>query len=190
MVALFLKNIRYIIYAFFANKASKPKYRIVEVNTDSQEMTFCAIGKSVLLKRKFSDAVGDNNLISGLLPMDACWLGGYYGKSLKDNIAGRNKFKKSTHISHLLDNPLSQYRIFSIKRNGDIVYCDKNSKVELSGLPLILARDESIISRFHPTQACYIGVLAGLNFEKKLQSTNKDSLEFVCKKPPSLRLVK
>ena len=55
-----------------------------------------------------------------------------------------------------------------------------------------MANNPHIINHFDASQACYIGLLAGIFFEKSLNSNNeqvKHDLETVSQKPPALRLV-
>ena len=172
---------------------TEPYYRIVGVNISTQEMSFRIKGKAVLLKCKFSEAVADADIISGLLPTDACWLGGYYGRVLIATIEGRDKIKKIKSLGFLLENPTAQYQVVFLNRSGSLVYLDKKTGQEFTELPLSLVSKPNIISKFDSTQACYIGILAGVEMGKnggKIKNLTASPFEPEVKSYPPLRIVK
>lgn len=56
----------------------------------------------------------------------------------------------------------------------------------------MMVRDQEIITRFGATQACYIGFLAGVAFEKEMSTTHKKNKKKLFQhknQSPLLRLV-
>jgi hypothetical protein len=167
--------------------------RIVEINTSSQEVVFHFKYKAVFLRCKLTEAIADLSVIDNLIPWEACWLGGYYGRALRASIEGREALKKAKRMSFLLKNNRGRYRIVFQNRTGEIGYFDQKTKQEFIEHPLTVANNEHIISEFDPSQACYIGILAGISMEKTLSSdkkTGEKQLETLINKPPKLRIVK
>ena len=95
-------------------------------------------------------------------------------------------------MSFLLTNTRGRYTISSEKRTGEIKYYDKKYKREYLEHPITIASNDYIISEFDSTQACYIGILAGIcmeNTKVRDERTGQQQLEILLKKPPKLRFV-
>lgn len=182
-----LKKLRSWLSSFF--KYSRD-CRIVEIDTDAQEVLFQIKNSSTLMRYKFSEAISDLTIVNRLLPSEACWLGGYYGRALRASLEGREALKKVKSMNFLLSSRKGRYTIAFQNRNGEVGYFDKKTRQEIVEHPLTIASHQHIISEFDPSQACYIGILAGLEMEKALASgKNRDQVEALIKKPAKLRLV-
>ena len=99
---------------------------------------------------------------------------------------------KAKNMSFLLKNTRGRYKIVFQNRNGDIGYFDQKTKKEFVEHPLTVAQSELLISRFDPSQACYIGLLAGISLEKALtidQKTGQNTAQELFKKMPKLRVI-
>lgn len=170
-----------------------PGCRLVEVNTSLQEVVVHVRNRSVFLKCKLGEAVSDLSIIDQLDPAEACWLGGYFGRALRSSLEGRDAIKKAKSMSFLLSNKRGRYMIIFQNRNDEIGYIDKKTQREFVEHPLTVANNEHIISGFDPSQACYIGILAGISMEKAIsmdKKTGQSQLELLLNKPPRLRIVK
>ena len=142
--------------------------RIVEINTRKQEVVFHIKNRAIFIKSTFSEAIADLSIIDGLYSSEACWLGGYFGRALRSSFTGGDALKKAKSMSFLLKNARGQYQILFQNRSDEVGYYDKKTKKEYLEHPLTIANNEYIISRFDPSQACYIGILAGISMEKAI----------------------
>jgi len=188
LTTLFLKVKELFRDSLFSS--SEPYYRIVEINTNTQEIVFRVKNKAVLLKYRFSEAIADQAIINGLSSTDACWLGGYYGRALRASREGRSALKKVKSMTFLLSSKNGRYTVAFQNRNGEIGYYDKKLRHEIIEHPLTIAANPAIVSEFDPSQACYIGMLAGAELEKALASgKNRDQVDVLLRKPPKLRII-
>lgn len=188
------KNFKAFIsrYLEYVRKGKQTLCRIEEVNVTRQQVIIHCRMVNEAIKLTFSEAVANIKLISNLPPTQASWLGAYYGKVLAETAQNINSLKKKHSVPFLLQNTRGRYTISSEKRSGEIKYYDKINKIEFIEHPITIASNEYIISEFDPTQACYIGLLAGIYMEnKKIKSNIVDQhhLEKILKNPPKLRLV-
>lgn len=168
-------------------------YRIIEIDTSAQEVTFHIKNKAASLKCKFSEAINEAEIIQGLDSLDACWLGGYFGRALRASLEGRELLKRAKRMSFLLVHKKGRYKIIYQNRSGEIGYIDQNTRKEFVEYPLTVANNDYIISAFDSNQACYIGILAGISMEKAIshdEKTGKHNLEDMLQKRPKLRLIK
>ncbi len=166
--------------------------RISEVNVISQEVIFHIINKNVFLKCLLSDAISNLSIINALGPSEACWLGGHFGKTLGETLERSSAIKKAKSMSFLLKNKRGSYRIVFQNRNGEIGYCNQKTKQEFIEHPFTIAANEYIVSCFDPSQACYIGILAGISMEKIKnhdKKTGENDWEILFNKRPLLRMV-
>lgn len=174
---------------------SRFSYRLEEIDAGSNKVIVCCRGLRTIIKTSLEEAICNSALISGLSPMESCILGGYFGRALKNSQhSSREISKKAGGLSFLLSNKKGQYCMAFQNRSGEVGYFDQKTKKEFLAHPLEIARNPSLISKFDSSQACYIGVLAGLNFEKLIQLENEATKNTKLKKsgsqPPLLRIVK
>lgn len=141
--------------------------RIASINLEKQEVVFHVQQKSIFLTCSFDEAIGDLSILESLGSTQACWLGGCYGRALKRSFTNKEAFRTTKSQSFLLRNTKRGcYQIAFQARNGDIGYFNKSSRREFTDSPVSLAKNDYIISKFSPSQACYIGILAGIFIEK------------------------
>lgn len=184
------QKLKYIISSFktiYKMTTSKSKYNILELYIDSREITIQIKGR-ILVKLKIDEAV-DVNLLKNLNPDQACWTGFYYGKFLKTS---KHISKRSNQNDFFLDASLDRYEIRFETRNGSIGYIDKFSKNEFTEHPIDIIKNKYVVERFGPTQAFYIGMLAGIHYEKlKAKKENIDFMKtiFLSKRKPVLKSV-
>ncbi len=150
---------------FFAHSANN--CRIIEINTYTHEIIIYVEKKALFLRYTLSDIVSDEYIIDKLTSLESCLLGEYYGKALRMTLESRPALKTVKDMSFLLKNTTGQYKIIFQNRNEFIGYVDRETKKEFLDHPLALVKSEYIISKFNSREACYIGILAGLNRYKK-----------------------
>jgi hypothetical protein len=168
------------------------KYKIVEIDMGNQSVLFRVCGSSATMKHYITEAISDNLLLSGLSPIDACLIGLCYGKLLKRSIDRGYKLIKNPFSGYQLSAYKGQYKILSLDRNGEITYIDSKTQFTHSKLPTDLVQNDDLIRDFDPSQASYIGTLAGISKSSKIAIIEpKVSIQkaSVCKEP-KLRLVK
>lgn len=149
--------------------------RLLEIDILRQEVKFQLKVKLPILKCSLYQAINDLRLISQLSSVEACYLGGHYGKVLSEK---RLKSDNQSSMSFLLKNSLGRYSIVCQDRSGRIGYYDKYSKTTFSKKPIDIVKDENIIKYFNSSQACYIGILAGIEL---ISLPQKDEGRTPCK---------
>jgi hypothetical protein len=155
-------------------------FRIIDINPETLDAVIKCINTRTTLKDKIPHLIKDKDVIAGLAPNDACWLGYYYGQAVQNKSSSTIK-KITWEVSFLMRNTRGKYRIHSMDRDGMISYLDTVKNLSYDEHPLAIAKNAALINQFDPSQACYIGVLSGLNANepnKKVHFTK-----------PNLRLV-
>ena len=166
-------------------------YIIEEINMKSHLVVIRCIGSRTIVKLTLESLVTDRTIINGLSAQQACMVGGYYGRLLRASLEGREAFKKVKNMTFLLNNKGKRYIIAFQNRNGNIGYYDKKTRQEFVEHPLSMVNHDYIIAGFDPSEACYIGILAGINIEKAVSSGKElNSVDSLLNKPPKLRIVK
>lgn len=140
-------------------KEQKVFFRIVDVNDGVVELHIK--GKTSSMKKDILDVIYETYIISGLSSLDACSLGIYYGYNLKNLYSGRNSNYPLLCISNE-----GRYRLMSENRNGNIEFIDTKTNEKFCKCPIATSKNYQIIEKFDPTQACYIGILAGIKTHK------------------------
>ena len=148
-------------------KERKIFFRIVDINENFIELH--VKGKSASAKKKVVDIIYENHIISGLSSCDACSLGVYYGFNLKNMCNDKIPIKYPL----LCMNNSGRYRLLYEERDGNIAYMNTITNEKFVKSPICLAKDYNTIEQFDPTQACYIGILAGSKCHKLESSTKK-----------------
>lgn len=178
------------IFQLFTIKLSY-SCRIEEIDTKKQSVAVTYRGVKTIIKMSFYEAICDTELIAQLSPIQACYLGGYYGRALRSSLEGRQTLRPEKNMSFLLNDLQGRYKIIFLNRDGNIGYYDKKTDQEFVEHPVVIANNKLLLSRFDPNQACYIGIEAGMSIEKALSSNQfSEQLQNLIKKPPKLRIVK
>jgi len=87
----------------------------------------------------------------------------------------------------LLSNKTGQYCIAFQDRSGEVGYFDQKTRKEFLQQPLEMVKNTYLISQFDPSQACYIGLLAGISMEKKIKLEAKGESVKTTKRVSSVR---
>lgn len=165
--------------------------RLVDIDPKTQEVVFQIKMKSPIFRCSLTEAIFNSSLISTLSAQEACWLGGHYGRYLKSSNKNQ-KMRNQNNKLEILKNSKGNYQIVCLNQGGKILYRDKKCGKIYDEHPLVIAINEHIISMFDPSQACYIGILAGISIEKAKLTDNKikqKNLTNLLNKPPILRIV-
>ena len=166
-------------------------YFIEEIDVSNQKVVIRCRGTKTIIRADYATVIGDENLISGVSPIQASIVGGYYGRALRNAMKGNGILKQAKTMDFLLRHRVGRYKVLFQARNGDIGYLDQKSRQEFIEHPLTIVNNNHIISEFDSSEACYIGILAGSSLERVLTS-QKDihTAEKLIQKPPQLRVVK
>jgi hypothetical protein len=187
-----------IIFAFRGSSSAIGGYKgqlyfVEEIDVSMQMVVIRCRGMDTVIRVTFAEAIADGKLVGGMSSMQACMLGGYYGRAMRLTMEGRSALRKAKNMNFLLCGEASRYKIIFQNRDGDIGYFDQGSRKEYTESPLALVENSYIISNFDAREACYIGILAGINLEKSLSQIQKS--EELAKTAPKhkkskLRIVK
>lgn len=192
MVWAQIKHMFLNMIKFFLNKESFP-YVLEEIDMKSHVVIIRCRGTRTVIKQRIESLISDMVTIKGLSPKQACLLGGYYGRALRAAMEGRDALKKAKSMSFLLSNNHGHYKVLYQNRDGGIGYINQKTSREFVEHPLVIATSEHIISEFDSSQACYIGILAGISMEKAISMDEKlgtHKFEELLNKRPKLRIIK
>jgi len=185
----FVNNIFNKINRYF--NGNRDTCRLLEVNVSKQEVKFQIKMKLPILTCSIGEAINELNLVSHISTIEACYLGGHYGRIINAGWYDDTIAKKANKaMSFLMKNNAGRYQILYKDRSGDICFYDRKLQKEFTKSPLSIANNENLISLFNSSQACYIGILAGLQFRKTALRHDVDELNYRTEKKPQLRLVK
>lgn len=161
--------------------------RLSSIDFEGQTAILHIINKRIFIKKTFSEIISNQNIIESLSSEHACWIGVYYGRMLRNAVDGKKNLRDIKNSYYFLRHQYGQYKIICENRDGTIGCLHVKKRIELKTHPLSIAVDKIFINYFDANQACYIGILAGINLEK-----NKSIADFTTKKHtvPYLRIVK
>ena len=141
-----IKRITNIIYDFY--HSNRNACRMIHFDIETQELFFQLRMKSSICKILLIDAVNHPRLIQMLSPVEACWLGGYYGRYSRAQLQNKRLKQEKTHFSYTLKNSDSRYQIISLNRENQLTYFDQHQKQNHTQFPHLLATDYKTISLF------------------------------------------
>ena len=154
-------------------------FRIDEIDTNSKTVIICSYGAHTIVKLKLDDVVHDDTIISNLPSIQASWIGYYYGKLF---LSGSSQKKYNKEPSFSLHSKQNNYKIVSLDRKGSITYIDIKTRNIFTESPFTICKQESVISKFDSTKACYLGILAGIDAAKnKANFLNPQQQKFALK---------
>lgn len=162
-------------------------YRISSVDLGHQTVLIHIIQKNIFIKQTFAQAISSPEIIEGLSCEQACWLGIYYGEAFRAALHDKGNFKNIKKPGYFLKHRHGRYRIHCENRDGTITCMHIKTKEKLTLSPLTIAKDPLFIKEFDENQACYIGILAGIQMHKNESGQGKNLTQ---KLIPHLRIVK
>lgn len=161
-------------------------YKIIDSFNDNT-FTLQCINTNTIFYAKITDIIFDTNLLHGLHPIQACFIGIEYAKHIKKHESSLN----TTNISSKKMNPhsLNRYGCYSLSyqnRNGELYFINKETNEQFIMKPIDIAFSKELIAEFDATQAFYIGLLAGL----KIDCAAHQNKNYTNIRPPILYLIK
>lgn len=179
-----IRLLKQFYFHFTTQKSNHPVYyRISSIDIETQTAMLHLIQKNIFFKLSLSTIISTSQIIEGLSCQHACWVGTYYGKLRMMNLKRNSPTKPSRKSRYLLKHKYGQYKIICENRNGTVDCLHVKTGQIININPLSIATDDIFIKRFDATQACYIGILAGISMTKEIKPTAK-------KVVPYLRIVK
>lgn len=161
---------------------SKPAFRLDRINSEKGIASIYCRGARVVINQKIHEVICNPSIIHNMDSIQSGCLGYHYGLLVENerNDMGflLNKKKKSKFSLRFSK---GENTVLSITRDGRVNYKNNNSNEVYTESPLDLYKDESILINFEPSQACYIGILAGLS-QKKLRHNNAPKLRLLSNK--------
>lgn len=166
--------------------------RLLKIDLSKQEVKFQIKMKIPILTCSITQAINELNLVDHISAVEACYLGGYYGKMLNASWYNDNFVKTANKtMSFLIKNNTGRCQILYRDRSGNICFIDKKIKKEFTTSPFTIVNDIKLISLFNSSQACYIGILAGIQLGKNCSKHHNNTVEnYSNKKTSYLKLVK
>lgn len=160
-------------------------YKIVDSSEEKHEFTLQCIYTNAIFCVKLNHITLDMDILHGLHPIQACYIGIEYAMYLK-------KTKEAAIISEKKSSKLNNYSIsrygsFSLQyldRVGNLCFISHQTTEEFLMNPRDIALSIEIIQKFDAAQAFHIGFLAGIKMESPIEPPQKHI------KKPHLRIVK
>jgi hypothetical protein len=170
-------------------------YRIVEIDAQHNIFSLQIKGRNLLIKKDFFDTISTENLVQNMSALDASSVGFYCGRLFyASKSSSENPEKNSFNFPFALTHQHGRYELIGQDlRTQEITYIDKVNSVQFKELPTAVIQSDYIINKFDPTQACYIGVLAGRLIEKTIardKTPSSKTIEKLLQKKPQLRVIK
>jgi uncharacterized integral membrane protein (TIGR00697 family) len=150
---------------------SKPEFRLDKINSETNTASIYCRGARVVINQKIQEIICNADIIHNMRSIQSSYLGYYYGLLMKAEKSDINfLLNKKRKSKFFLRSAEGKNTILSITRDGFINYKSKNSDKIHTKSPLDIYRNESSLIYFEPSQACYIGILAGLSQKKSSSS--------------------
>lgn len=144
----------------------RPACEIKEFDFQKKEVVIYCYGVRIItIKSPIAEVVGDPNIVINLPSLQSCWLGYYYGKLCTQPSNGSSFHTKAG--SFLLRFTQGRFKIFSFDRENMLTYIDMKTQKSYKESPIVIVQNTHVISQFDSSQACYIGILAGLMVAKQ-----------------------
>lgn len=163
-------------------------YKIIDSSEENQIYKLQCINTQATFNAKITEIVFDIDILHGLHPAQACYIGIEYSKHIKNNISPSAEMEKK-QAERMQKSSLCRYGKYALcfqDRGGKIYFTDNNDGNGFLMDPRDIALSEELINEFDAAQAFYIGLLAGfcINNPAKRRSKNQQAQQ------PILRLVK
>lgn len=183
---VFFKKFFNFIRNFLGNNTEKANYIFYKIiGLTSDIYTLQCINKNVIFYAKITDIVFDMEILYGLHPIQACYIGVEYAKYLQKTDAPTAKFQHKKLYKYSVCR-YGSYNLHYQDRKGNICFIKKNTSEEFIMQPSEILPNEDLIQEFDAGQAFYIGLLAGLK-QHILPENHHDNFNKV--KKPYLHIV-
>ena len=164
------------------------RYEIHHIDLSTHQVTIRCRGKNSVIKRNIQSIINDSAFLNALTPYQACIIGGCLGRLIESCPQLSKRNEKFEQTSFLLEDEDGDYAILYQNRAKQIGYVHKRTAKEFVESPITLSTTKHIINKFSPSQACYIGILAGLSLERA-EKSDIDKAEEMLNTKPKIRAV-
>jgi hypothetical protein len=137
--------------------------RIEHIDMERQTIIVHSRGINAPFSLKFDEIIKDEALLSSFSARHASYIGYYYGIHNDNSTKDTNT---KGYFQCFTDNPSNKYTIRGLDRHRNVVYMDQVNKNQITRSPDQIMGVSDIVNNFPPLQACYIGILAGINHAK------------------------
>jgi len=159
LVSICLNCIRFIKYKLTNETIF---CHIEEIDLTKRTIVIHCKGINAQIKFTLDEIISDPVILTNLSPTQASLIGYYYGKYYTELIKDNNRYIMNFSI----DESPNKFNIIMLNRNGNLIYSNHENNTHTIS-PINAMRCINIITQFDSTQACYIGILAGINAHKK-----------------------
>jgi len=183
-----LNTIMSAVHYKINNKDKRSEYIFYKiVDQEKNEYALQCINTTAVVYSKIEDIVFDIDILHGLHPIQACYVGIEYAKFLEKNeapIALKNRQKSKLDKCSVFR--YGRYELCSQNRKGDVLFFDRTNEESFLMDPRDIALSEEIIQEFDAAQAFHLGLLAGLKLNNPVTKRNEIQHN---KEKPYLQLV-
>lgn len=142
-------------------------YKIVDFT--SEEFVLQCINTKAIFCLKITEIVFDIDILHGLHPTQACYIGMEYSKHLKKTDIPTSLKNKNHKLEPHSAFRYGKYNLRYQNRNGDLCFTCEKTNQEFIMDPRDIALSEALIAEFDAAQAFYIGLLVGLKLNNKVE---------------------
>ncbi len=154
-------------------------YKIIDSNNQGKYLLQC-INTKAIFQISMTDMVFDITILYGLHPIQSCYIGIEYAKTL---IAFNGSAESpKNRAEDLPEHPASRYGRYAVcyqDRKGKICFVDKKTTEKIVMDPRDIALTEELIQHFDAVQSFYIGLLAGLKLHNPEGSFRRPHLTLI-----------
>jgi len=146
----------------------QPMCRIEEIDTEKKRIIIQSRGMSAPIKFSFDEIITDVIIISNLSPEQASWVGYYFGMYYENTLKTKQDFHFDvTKFDFEAEDSNARYKLMLQDRLGRIIYLDRLTNLTSTRSLIGIITNSNIIRNFSSLEACYLGVLTGINLAKK-----------------------
>lgn len=163
------------------NKSDYIFYKIVD-SIDFKIYSLQCINTNAIFHASLSEIVFDYDILYRLHPIQACFIGIEYGKSINkvDNIKNK-KIQEQRIVNNYYMTKYGNYQLCHQDREGNLCFIDMITNKEHIMDPRDIALAEELISNFDASQAFFIGLNAGIKINKLTQPIMRTPSLYVVK---------
>ncbi len=137
--------------------------RIEHIDIERQTIVVHTRGINAPQHLKFDTVIKDEVLLNSFSARHASYIGYYYGIS---NSSSTRDTNSKGYFYCFTDDSSNKYTIRGLDRHRNVIYMDQINKNQITRSPDQIMGLTDAINNFPPLQACYIGILAGINHTK------------------------
>lgn len=138
------------------------------INEKSQELIYLCRGKGILITISFYDIINRYDFITNFTPDESALIGYYFGLHYYE-YQKKVSYSINSFDFTKIEVP-GKFTIKMIDRYKNIIFGEKDSMETFTSSPLRIFSNREILKKFHSIQACYIGILAGIAYNKSINS--------------------